>query len=80
MSPFAQVTEVDHGGAVAEELTEDQIGSPERLRDYQHPPARADGRRLPDGRDIPSPCYGRFAYSRSEETIASCHNQTFLDA
>jgi hypothetical protein len=32
MSPLAQVTEVDQGGAVGEEATEDHVGSPERLR------------------------------------------------
>jgi len=80
MSPFAQVTEVDHEGAVANELTEDQIGSPERLKDRQHPSERGRWHTLPDRRDIPSPCHGRLAYSRSEETIASCYNQSLLGA
>lgn len=31
MSPFAQVTEVDHAGGFAEEETCDHVGSPERL-------------------------------------------------
>jgi len=32
MSPVAQVTDLDHGGGSGEEETEDQLGSPERLR------------------------------------------------
>ena len=31
MSPLAQVTDLDHCGASAEDVTEDQEGSPERL-------------------------------------------------
>ena len=31
MSAFTQLTDVDQGGAVDEEVTEDQVGSPERL-------------------------------------------------
>lgn len=31
MSPFAQVTDVDQGGAVVSDETEDQVGSPDRL-------------------------------------------------
>lgn len=31
MSPLAQVTEVDQGGGVDDEVTADQDGSPERL-------------------------------------------------
>jgi hypothetical protein len=31
MLPFVQVTDVDHDGAVFEEVTVDQVGSPERL-------------------------------------------------
>lgn len=31
MSPFSQATEVDHGGGVGEEETEDHCGAPERL-------------------------------------------------
>lgn len=31
MSAFTQLTDVDQGGAVEEEVTEDQVGSPERL-------------------------------------------------
>lgn len=48
MSPFAQVTDVDHGGAVGEEVTEDHTGSPERLRDRQHPFEMVNGNYLPD--------------------------------
>ena len=32
MSPFVQLTDVDHDGEVFEEVTADQVGSPERLR------------------------------------------------
>ena len=32
MSPLAQVTEVDQGGAVGEDVTDDHVGSPERLQ------------------------------------------------
>jgi hypothetical protein len=32
MSPFCQDTEVDHEGAVGEDVTADQFGSPERLQ------------------------------------------------
>jgi hypothetical protein len=35
MSPLAQVTDVDQGGALGEEVTEDQVGSPERLQDLE---------------------------------------------
>lgn len=31
MSPLAQVMSLDQGGGLGEEVTEDQIGSPERL-------------------------------------------------
>jgi hypothetical protein len=31
MSPFVHVTDVDHDGVVFEEVTADQVGSPERL-------------------------------------------------
>lgn len=31
MSPLVQFTEVDQGGGVFEEVTVDQVGSPERL-------------------------------------------------
>lgn len=30
--------------------------------------------RLPDGCDIPSPCYGIFAYSGPEKAIATTHD------
>jgi len=32
MSALFQVTDLDHRGGSAEEVTEDQVGSPERLR------------------------------------------------
>jgi hypothetical protein len=32
MFPLAQVTEVDQGGAVGEAVTDDHVGSPERLQ------------------------------------------------
>ena len=32
MSPLAQLTEVDHGGAMDDDVTEDHVGSPERLQ------------------------------------------------
>lgn len=31
ISPFAHVTDVDHVGGVFSEVTEDHVGSPERL-------------------------------------------------
>jgi hypothetical protein len=36
MSPFFQDTEVDHEGAVEEDVTADQFGSPERLQLLTH--------------------------------------------
>lgn len=38
MSAFCHDTDVDHGGAVGEEDTEDQVGSPERLIDVTSQP------------------------------------------
>ena len=35
MSPLAQVTEVDQGGAVGEAVTDDHVGSPERLQVFE---------------------------------------------
>ena len=49
MSARAQLTELDHGGAVGEAVTEDQLGSPERLErwsellsDFRRDRMRAD--------------------------------------
>ena len=78
MSPLAQVTEVDHGGAVGEEVTEDHIGSPERLTEHQQGFMWAGESIVPDRGDIPSPRYCRLAYSRSKEAIASSHNEAFF--
>lgn len=36
MSPLAHVTEVDQGGGVEDEVTDDQLGSPERLVENQY--------------------------------------------
>jgi hypothetical protein len=35
MSPLAQVTEVDQEGAVGDDVTEDHVGSPERLQFFE---------------------------------------------
>jgi hypothetical protein len=35
MFPLAQVTEVDQGGAVGEAVTDDHVGSPERLQVFE---------------------------------------------
>lgn len=46
MSPLAQVTFVDHGGASGEELTEDQCGVPERETDTTDQPRWAAARQM----------------------------------
>ena len=38
MSAFAHETEVDHGGGSGEDVTADQVGSPERLMDVTSQP------------------------------------------
>ena len=38
MSAFAHWTEVDHDGGFGEEVTDDQVGSPERLMEVTSQP------------------------------------------
>lgn len=38
MSAFFHATEVDHGGALGEDVTADQVGSPERDTDVTSQP------------------------------------------
>ena len=46
MSPLAQVTFEDHGGASAEEVTEDQCGVPERETETTDQPRWAAARQM----------------------------------
>jgi hypothetical protein len=56
MSPFCQDTDVDHEGAVGDEVTADQLGSPERLQQLSAGPidsVRVGGRTILRLRPIP---------------------------
>jgi hypothetical protein len=46
MSPLAQVTELDHGGGLGDEVTEDQCGSPERETETTDQPRWAAARQM----------------------------------
>jgi hypothetical protein len=53
-SPFCQETDVDQSGALADDVTEDQLGTPERLMEVTAQPrwAAALQMRLPGGESV----------------------------
>ncbi len=57
MSPFAQVTEVDQGGGVDEDVTDDHEGSPERLDHVSDSSIEKYCNSIPDRCYIPSACH-----------------------
>lgn len=93
MSARSQVTLCDQGGGSGEAVTEDQIGSPERLErfgvlDQAIVVCRNDNSQkdcweelfhnVPDGGDIPAPFNSGFTYPRPQEAIAATDDY-FLD-
>lgn len=57
MSPFAQVTEVDQGVGVDEDVTDDHDGSPERLDQALDCNIEKRSSSIPDRCYIPSTCH-----------------------
>jgi hypothetical protein len=63
MSALFQVTDFAHVGVSGEEVTEDQVGSPERLLLRQNSLDEENKRVLPNRCNIPTSCYCCFTYS-----------------
>lgn len=80
------MTDFDQAGAVWCEETDGQLGSPERLVEHQSvvlddclSMSRASPY-LPDRCHVPVSCYCSFAYSGTQEAVASADDQLLLDS
>lgn len=78
MSPLVQLTDVDHGGGVCEEVTADHVGSPERLQAILEMVLFKIEESLPNGSNVPSSSNCRLAYARTQEAISTSYHQSLL--
>ena len=78
MSPFAQVTEVDHDGGLGDEVTEDQDGSPERLRLSGNRVAYSEGVGIRYRGHVPAAGHGRLANAGAEKAAAACNDEALF--
>lgn len=78
MSPLAQSTELAHGGGVDDDVTEGQLGSPDRLRGVSEVNELGEWHELPYGRDIPSSPNSGLADSGTQEAVPTCYHNSSL--
>ena len=82
MSAFAHVTEVDQGGAVEDEVTDDHVGSPERLEVSQvsKPLESSESLVEPERSHIPTTGNSGFAYPGAQKAISSSDDDFLLSS